>query len=421
MKGLFQFPKNLPFLKESLTSVGWRAVSALAVGKIIAVGFGPAGTALFGQAMNLYGTLNNLPADALARAMVREGNAARASGEEKGAETAAFSSMLLLLAIYLLLAVACWLISRFTAWFNPFPAEAGLTVFLSAFALLGFGSFSASWFLIWGKTRLQALSASLMSLGGLAGLFLAYALKLNFFDCLLAFFLGQAAGSLGLLLWKMPELPFFFAGRFWSLITAGRLFRFALALAGSGLASLLMQYILVQWAMEEFGTDAAGRWMAMNRISDVFNIPILAVANSILLPVLTGLVPNPEELKKFLQPIFRQSMLWLAPGFLMLWLLYPWLLQLLFSKEFHAGSGLLPWQLAGDYFRSSTCVFAVLMLARGHTRFYFLLESASAVFMLLLCLVLNPELGFSALFVSHAVRYFLYWLAIVLKYRQVFF
>lgn len=421
MKGLFQLPKNLPFLKESLTSVGWRAFSALAVGKVIALGFGPAGTALFGQAMNLYGTLNNLPGDALARAMVREGNAARASGDDKGAGTAAFSAMLLLFALYSLMAFACWLISGKTSWLNPFPEEAGLPAFLAAFALLGFGSFSASWFLIWGNTRLQAYSASLMSLGGLIGLLLAFGLKLNFFDCLLAFFLGQAAGSLGWMLWKIRELPFFFDGQYWSLPVSVKILRFALALAGSGLASMLMQYILVQWSMAEFGAAGAGRWMAMNRMADVFNIPILAVANSILLPVLTGLAPNPSELKKFLQPLFRQSMFWLVPGFLILWFLYPWVLQLLFSKEFHAEPGLLPWQLAGDYFRSSSCVFAVLMLAMGHTRFYFWLESASAVFMLMLSLFLSREMGFEALFISHALRYFLYWLVIVIQYRRIFF
>jgi PST family polysaccharide transporter len=114
-------------------------------------------------------------------------------------------------------------------------------------------------------------------------------------------------------------------------------------------------------------------------------------------------------------------MQWLLPGILLLWLLYPWLLQLLFSREFIAAPELLPWQLAGDYFRSSTCVFAVLMLALGHTRFYFWLEMGSSVFMLVAVWMLYPMAGFASLFIVHAVRYFLYWLVIVLRYRQIFF
>lgn len=420
LKGLFRLPQNLPYLKESLTSVGWRAVSALAVGKIIALGFGPPGTALFGQAMTLYGTLNNLPGDALARAMVREGNAARSEGDEAGQEKAAFTAMMLLFGLYLFLALISWQVSMHTDWFKPFQAAAGILQYLLAFALLGFGSFSASWFLIWGKTGLQAMSASLMSMGGLLGLILAWISGLDFFDCLLAFFLGQAAGSLLWMLLKLKELPNFLIMGNWNTVLARKLMGFALALAGSGLANLLLQYILVQWALEQMGAAAVGQWMAMNRLADAFTIPILAVANSILLPTLTGLTGNLEGLRSFIRPIFRQSLFWLIPGMLILWLIYPTLLQILFSREFSAPAHLLPWQLTGDYFRSSTCVFAVLMLAKGHTRYYFWLESASALFMLTGTLILFPYFGYESLFMVHAVRYFLYWMAIVLTYRRIF-
>jgi O-antigen/teichoic acid export membrane protein len=259
-----------------------------------------------------------------------------------------------------------------------------------------------------------------MSLGGLLGLVIAWLAGLSFFDCLLAFFLGQAAGSLAWLIYRLADLPHFFSMENWSTAMSGKLLRFALALAGSGLANLLLQYVLVQWALEKMGAEPVGKWMAMNRLADAFNIPILAIANSILLPTLTGLAGNHEGLRNFIRPIFRQSLFWLIPGILILWLIYPWLLQILFSREFSAPANLLPWQLAGDYFRSSTCVFAVLMLAKGHTRYYFWLESASALFMLAGTLILYPHYGFASLFMVHASRYLLYWLAIVLPYRRIF-
>jgi O-antigen/teichoic acid export membrane protein len=421
LKGLFRFPKNLPFLKESLASVIWRAISALAVGKIIAQAFGPAGTALFGQAMNLYGTLNNLPGDALARAMVREGAAAHGKGDDQLARRTAFSALILLLIMYLILALLSWQLSVHTSWFEPFLSTGGMPGFLLAFALLGLGSFSASWFLIWGKTQLQAHSASLMSMGGLMGLSIAWYWGNGFFDCLIAFFLGQAAGSIGWLLYEWKSLPPFFEIRFWDGILGWKLLRFALAIAGSGLTNLLIQYILVHWALKEMGPDQVGRWMAMNRLADVFNIPILAVANSILLPSMAALASNTEGLRNFLRPIFRQSLFWLVPGMLLLWLCYPLLLSLFFSKNFTADPALLPLQLAGDYFRSSTCVFAVLMLALGHTRFYFWLESASAVFMLAGTWVLFPKYGFASFFIVHAIRFLLYWAMIVFRYRRIFF
>jgi hypothetical protein len=71
-----------------MASVGFRAFSALAVGKWIAVCFGPSGTALFGQMMNLYATYANIPNDGLSRAMVKEGAHAHQQGDEEGTEEA---------------------------------------------------------------------------------------------------------------------------------------------------------------------------------------------------------------------------------------------------------------------------------------------------------------------------------------------
>ena len=417
LKGLFSRLPKLPFLKESLTSVGWRAVSALATGKIIALAFGPAGTALFGQALNLFTMLANIPSDALARAMVREGNAGDASAKEK----AAFSASLLLLLVFLVIAGMGLLISRLTSWFEPFQSAGSMPAYLLSFFLAGAGAFSGSYFLIWKKTNLQAMSATCMALGGLLGLLFCWWMDLRFFDCIIGFLVGQALGAFGWLVWKSTEIPFFFSLSLADFPLSGRLLHFALAVAASGAVSLLAQYALVHWALQAIGAAPVGNWMAMNRLADAFTVPILAVANAILLPTLSGLAGNPAGLREFLKPVFRFSMQWLLPGILLLWLLYPWLLQLLFSREFIAAPEILPWQLAGDYFRSSTCVFAVLMLALGHTRFYFWLEMGSSVFMLVAVWMLYPMAGFASLFIVHAVRYFLYWLVIVLRYRQIFF
>ena len=414
-------PQNLPFLRESLFSVGFRAVSALAVGKTIAVAFGPAGTALFGQAMNLYAALFNLPADALARAMVREGAAAHQEGREDGAKASALTSSLLILLLFAVQAAVSAGIAFYTDWFEPFQSGHGILVFLLAFGLLSAASFSASYFLIWSRTRFQAESASCMSLGGLLGLGLAWFAGLGFFSSLLGFFLGQAIGSLALLLYRQAEIPFFFHLNNQNLALARKLLVFALAVGASGIINQVSLYALVHWALEHLGADAVGKWMAMNRLADAVNVPILAVANSILLPALAGLAANRAGLKEFLRPIFRQSLFWLVPVILLLWWSYPFLLRVLFSREFVADPALLPWQMAGDFFKSSTAVFAVLMLALGHTRFYFWLESASALLVLAGSVLLFPRFGFACLFITHAIRYALYWLAIVLRYRSLFF
>lgn len=401
--------------------MGFRAASALAVGKVIALAFGPAGTALFGQAMNLYTALFNIPGDAIARAMVREGASSRQSGEADRAETAAMTASVMIIVLLVLQALVSFLIARYTSWFEPFQSASGITTYLLGFALVGTGAFTASYFLIWGKTQFQAQAASFMSLGGLLGVLAARAAGFDFFYCLMGFLCGQAIGSFGLLLYRSAEIPLFFKKDFWDFSLARTMLLFAMAVAASGLVNQVAVYSLVHWAIDHIGAEKVGLWMAMNRLADSFNIPILAVANSILLPTLAGLSANLPGLREFLRPIFRQSLIGLGIGMLLLWLCYPLLLHLLYSREFQADPALLPWQIVGDFFRSSTCVFAVLMLAMGHTRFYFWLESGSALFTLAGSWLLFPRFGFACLFITHALRYFLYWLAIVYRYRKIFF
>jgi PST family polysaccharide transporter len=143
------------------------------------------------------------------------------------------------------------------------------------------------------------------------------------------------------------------------------------------------------------------------------------VANSILLPLLAGIATQNFELRKVLSPLFRQSLVWIGLGMLLLFISYPFLLPLLFSSQFVAEREWIAWQVGGDFFKSGTYVFSILILALGHTRFYFWIEFASIFILLSLSFLLYHQIGFVALFVVHPIRYGFYWLVIVLKYRKI--
>ncbi|HPI09879.1 MAG TPA: hypothetical protein PLK63_02515, partial [Catalimonadaceae bacterium] len=125
------------------------------------------------------------------------------------------------------------------------------------------------------------------------------------------------------------------------------------------------------------------------------------------------------KLREILRPIFRQSLVVLLVGMAMLYWLYPVLLPVLFSKEFVADPNWTKMQLFGDFFKSSTYVIAIVMLAMGHTRFYFWLETGSVAIQIGLTYGLFQIFGFEGMFLAHAIRYCLYWLAIVLNYRKI--
>lgn len=421
LKRIFSPPKNLPFLKESLLSVGIRSVSSLTVGKIIALNFGPAGTALFGQLVNLYSGFSVTGTDGLGRAVVKDGAAFDGQNNEKGVGESIGTGLGLLLGLLVFQWLILVLLYFASGWSVPrFEGSRSLLI-LGLFSLITLGYFFGNLFLVRKRTQLQAYSTTLMSLGALAGLGLAVWLHQNLQNSLLLLFGFQAlAGFLAFgLYWKKlhlnPTTLIFNSARVKSTLV------FAFTIASTAMLSKLGDYGLIQWAITRFGETNVGIWLAMNKIADSLNIPVLVVVNTILFPILASKKDSLHELRAFFRPIFGQGLMAVSMGILFLFLFYPILLNLLFSSDFRAEIEWKYSQLVGDFFRISSYIICVLPLALGHTRFYFWLELGSIATIILISVLFAEALGFQGLFVAHAVRYFLYWLVLAFKYRSLLF
>jgi len=391
----------------------------LAIGKWIAMAFGPAGTALFGQLMNLYSCFSSIPYDGLGRAVIKEGSLTEQAGKGNETHQIVSTSYLILGFLFVLQWLITIVLAKTTSWFSPFQESGLLPLFLLSFGTLAAVYFGSSIFLVWQKTKLQALTISALALGGLLGILLSYFAKFDINQSLLSFMFGQTLGGLFVLIWGSGKLPAMRVYPTWNIPIAKKLLVFALAFSSTIFINQLGSYGLVHWAIDEMGTQKVGLWMAMNRISDIFNIPLLAVSNSILLPLLSTHALHKPELRKILKPIFKQSFVGLAIGLSVLFFLYPFLLPLLYTREFQTTTEWTAWQLAGDLFKSSTAIVAVLILAMGHTRFYFWLETTSMAVILFLSWLLFHKIGFEGMFIAHFIRYSLYWAAIIWRYRAI--
>jgi O-antigen/teichoic acid export membrane protein len=369
--------------------------------------------------LNLYTAFANIPNDGLARAMVKEGAQAHQSENETAAQNVVFTSLGLLGSLFVIQWLIALAIALFTTWFEPFQSGGLLFWLLFGFGALSAGYFAGSIFLVWKKTQYQALSATFLSLGGFAGIVLCWSLGFGLQGCLLGFILGQASGGLLMFLINRKHIPIPRFSLSLDPVVSRKLVVFTFAVASTALLNQIGIYGLVHWALDAMGAAKVGLWMAMTRFPDAFNTPILAVANSILLPLLSSHGANTAELRKILRPIFGQSLVWLFVGMGLLFLFYPYLLPLLFSKEFVAETDCVAWQVLGDFFKSSTYMISVLILARGHTRFFFWLESLSVFLLLVLSWLLFERFGFVGMFMTHAIRYFIYWAVLVWNYRSI--
>ena len=190
-------------------------------------------------------------------------------------------------------------------------------------------------------------------------------------------------------------------------------------MASTALLAKIADYGVVHWAIDFHGDAHVGIWLAMNRLADAVNIPILAVTNAILLPLLSANAQQPAALRGIMKPIFRQTFGLTFLGFGFVFLVYPFLMKFLFSAAFQVETNWTLWQVTGDFFRSNAFLLSILCLATGATRFFFWLEISSIAVSILLTIGLSQTLGMDGIFIAHTIRFGLYWICLFWRFRQI--
>lgn len=417
-KRIFSFPKNLPFLRFSLVSVGFRALASMAMNKWIALSFGPAGTAIFGQFINLFAVFSSISTEGLARAMVKEGAFFNSNRQEKSVGKTVGSTLILLLAILSIQWVILYFSGENTSWIEPFSSSPIWYFLFPALSVLTFTFFSSNFFLIRAQTQYQTTLVTLISFGALGGLALARYLEMDLMEVLLVLTCGQIFVGLLVFTFYFKNLKISLNKIGFDLTLARKILTFTLVVSSTFLISKVAEYGLVSWALHQQGQTTTGIWLAMNRLADSVNIPILAVVNSILLPMLAAKSDKPNEIKTILSPLVRQLAFWTFAGLILLNLVYPWILSLLFSNQFVAQKSWISWQILGDFFKSNAYILSGLSLALGTTRFYFWVEISSVILVAVLTVLLSIWLGDVGLFAAHGIRYGLFWMALALRFHR---
>lgn len=417
-KRIFSLPKNLPFLRFSLVSVGFRALASLAMNKWIALSFGPAGTAIFGQFINLFAVFSSISVEGLARGMIREGSFFNSSKQEGEIGKTIGSSLILLLAILLVQWVILYFSGEYTSWVEPFSSSPIWVWLFPGLSVLTFTFFSSNFFLIRSQTHYQSTFVTLISFGAFGGLAVSQWLGNDLLTTLILITTGQIFIGLLVFIFYFKNLKIRLINLKFDLKLAKKIMSFTLVVSSTFLFSKLADYGLVSWAMDHHGKETTGIWLAMNRLADSINIPILAVVNGILLPLLSGKSNKPDEIKSILAPLFRQLAFWTVVGLAVLFFLYPSVLGLFFSNQFVSQNSWAGWQLAGDFFKSNSYLLSGLSLALGTTRFYFWLEISSVILIVVLTLFLSSWLGEMGIFAAHGIRYGLFWLALTVRFRR---
>lgn len=241
--------------------------------------------------------------------------------------------------------------------------------------------------------RVSMLSALLSTLLGVGALWLWGE------DGVLVFVLAGPLASFALGYWYVSQLPRIqgprtplpqLAAQWKTLATLGAAFMVA------GLAVTLGQLWVRVLIQRELGMAALGQFQAAWAISMTYIGFVLGAMGTDYYPRLTAAMKDPAAVNRLVNEQTEVALLLAGPVFIAMLGLAPWVIHLLYSREFAEAASVLRWQVLGDILKVASWPLGFVILAAGAGRTFMLTESlAIAVFVALTWLGM-PLLGIEA-------------------------
>jgi PST family polysaccharide transporter len=396
-------------LKASAILGGSSLVSLLlnlARTKVAALVLGPAGIGLIGLVQGLMITGGLIGSMGLNVAGVRQVAAATASGEPERIHSARAALILTSLALGLLAALALWLfrnpIATHVLGDSGLGAAAGWMALGAFLAVVGSAQFALlsglrdvnrlAWGQAWAALASTVLgAASLIVWGGQA--LILFVLIAPIATCL----------TYRLLISRLPRLDWTNVRRALAMDEARTLLRIGFpvmlgALVGS--AGFLAARTIVNQSLglEQLGQFQAAWLISLNGITFILN-----AMTADYLPRLTAAQHKAGPARAIIGRQQEIGLLLAAPILVGLLAFAPWVVVLLFSREFAETASLLRWQIMGDALRVAFWPLSYALLAAGASRRYLLGESVGVAAFLTGLWLLLPVVGIDGAGMSYVL------------------
>lgn len=401
-----------PFWKAGIQAVGAtgvRAVSSLAIQKLMALWFGPLGITLLNHLQNLTALLVSVPNDGINRGLSALLPSATGPDRELIKLVGWFwHSLMLILAIILVVSFPEYTI-------KPFAREMSQGQWLGWFipSIAGYFAFS-----LWCGFRLAEGEVATYSYvqGLTAVVTLAIAglgLLTGKVDQMLAYIVvGQGMG--GLVAWlhqlsRKPQtisLSAVFSAQFSSKVKA--VGAFGLMALGITLFGRLTDFGVRQFGMIRFDELEIGYWQSVARLSDAYFLPLNTFLTAVVFPHLSAEQGVGLKTSKGLFRALGMALPLSWAGLLLLWLLRSDVLVMLNDIEFTNASSLCSWQFMGDALRVPAYIFSTFILSRNKPMVFLGLEASSTVVYLASLWLLLPVYETTGFVMAHLIRYCFY-------------
>jgi O-antigen/teichoic acid export membrane protein len=238
--------------------------------------------------------------------------------------------------------------------------------------------------------RVSVLSALLATIMGVGALFLwrreglmAFVIAAPFASFLVGHFFVARLPKVQSPRTPMPVL----AGQWRALATLGAAFMVA------GLMGTVGQLLVRTLVQRQLGADALGYFQAASTISMTYIGFVLAAMGTDYYPRLTAAIQDHAAVNRMVNEQTEVALLLAGPVFLAMIGLAPWVIELLYSQNFHPAAAVLRWQALGDILKVASWPLGFILLAAGDGRTFMLTESLAVGAFLLLTWLGLPFMG----------------------------
>lgn len=181
--------------------------------------------------------------------------------------------------------------------------------------------------------------------------------------------------------------------------------------AGVTLAST--SQLLVRSAINhKLGPEAMGHFQAAWSISMTYIGFVLSAMAVDYFPRLSAIIADRDASRRLLNQQTTLAFVAACPIFLALFVLAPWVINLLYSAEFAPSVSVLRWQILGDVFKLAAWPLGFLLLAANRPRAYLLVEIAWNILYVALNWILLDRFGLEATGISFTISYVIYLLLV---------
>ena len=180
---------------------------------------------------------------------------------------------------------------------------------------------------------------------------------------------------------------------------------------------IVSTFIIRDHIYDEFGSDYAGSWEAMWRISAIYLLFLITTFKFYLIPTFSKF--NDEKLKQEVFKVWKVTIPIIILITIGVYLTKDIIIDILLSKEFVLINAIIFFHLLGDVIKINCWVLGNIMISKADTKsFVFFQIEWSAIFIILSYLFIDMY-GFVGVSISYFITYIIHFILLNLYYRKL--